>query len=278
MSRTSNIEVFKHTESMCSAHPALQAAIRSSVSRQAVIPQEMPLEGGIPCREREANVVVSAKRTFEAAAAYAGRKVCVLNFASATNPGGGVRYGSRAQEEGLCRCSTLYPCLNTPALWEGFYAPHRAQADPLHNDDCIYTPDVVVFKSDTSHPDMLEEARWQRVDVITCAAPNLREEPSNVMNPGEGEAVSVTLEQLQRIHEQRMARILRIAALHRCDVVVLGAFGCGAFCNDPRIVAKAYANVLPEFRHAFETVEFAVYCTKADTTNFDVFRERLGGL
>lgn len=59
----------------------------------------------------EGRIVVSGKRTLEASEIYAkqGKRVCVLNFASATNPGGDVVHGSSAQEEAICRCSTLYP-------------------------------------------------------------------------------------------------------------------------------------------------------------------------
>ena len=76
-----------------------------------------------PCR-----IVVSPKRTLEAAApyGYAGKKVCVLNFASATNPGGGVTKGSSAQEEAICRCSTLYANLKEQKAWDSFYGPIAA--------------------------------------------------------------------------------------------------------------------------------------------------------
>lgn len=87
--------------------------------------------------------------------AYAGKKVCIHNFASAANPGGGVVKGSSAQEEAICRCSTLYPNLKEESLWKQFYAPHRRQQNPLHNDDCIYTPGVIAFKSDTAYPKLL---------------------------------------------------------------------------------------------------------------------------
>ena len=75
-------------------------------------------------------VSVSPDRTFEAArrlvAENPGSRCAVLNFASPVNPGGGVVTGSSAQEECLCRCSTLYPCLNQRMLWDGYYLPNRA--------------------------------------------------------------------------------------------------------------------------------------------------------
>ncbi len=88
------------------------------------------------------------KKSYEAAAAYKGQKVCVHNFASASNPGGGVERGASAQEECLCRCSGLYFCLTAQEMWDGFYKPHRNAGDPIHNDDIIYTPNVTVFKTD----------------------------------------------------------------------------------------------------------------------------------
>lgn len=144
--------------------------------------------------------------------AYAGKKVCILNFASATNPGGGVTKGSSAQEEAICRCSTLYANLKEQYAWNAFYAPHRRAHDPLHNDDCIYTPGVMVFKSDTDYPQLLPEEKWYSVNVLTCAAPNLRERPSNEMNAGDGDAaVHISREDLQILHEKRMRRVLEIA-------------------------------------------------------------------
>ena len=126
-----------------------------------------------PSNGAPAKVVVSRKRTLEAAEPYVreGKKTCILNFASATNPGGGVTRGSSAQEECICRSSTLYPCLNTGALWNRFYGPHRKAGNPLYNDDCVYTPDVCVFREDTAIPELLQEEHWWNVNVLTCAAP-----------------------------------------------------------------------------------------------------------
>lgn len=90
----------------------------------------------------KARIIVSAKRTFEAASAYRETKVAVHNFASASNLGGGGERGANAQEECLCRCSGLYNCLNAPDEWSRFYMAHRAEHNSVHNDDIIYTPEL----------------------------------------------------------------------------------------------------------------------------------------
>ena len=86
---------------------------------------------------------------------------------------GGVKRGSNAQEECLCRCSGLYVCSSTQTMWDGFYS-HRQAHNPIYNDDIIYTPAVTVFKTDTEQPEIMDASDWYNVDVITCAAPNLR--------------------------------------------------------------------------------------------------------
>ena len=225
----------------------------------------------------EAKIIVSAKRTFEAVAGYAGQKVAVHNFASATNPGGGVTRGSSAQEECLCRCSVLYFCLSVPEMMKGFYYPHRNAKNPTNNADIIYTPDVTVFKTDTNTPRLMDEKDWYDVDVITCAAPNLRERPSNRFNQGNGDrAVKVSDRELLEIHKKRLIRILDVAVLNGDEVVILGAFGCGAFQNKPEVVARAAKEVIADYLYAFKTIEFAVYCPPRDDTNFKVFKRVLG--
>ncbi|MEY8429461.1 TIGR02452 family protein [Lachnospiraceae bacterium 48-42] len=275
MGRNENISIFQDTEKLCRTNELLVQTVRySSENQKLILGSKELIRSDSPERKYEAQacLAVSKRRTFEAASQYKGQKTAVLNFASATNPGGGVIKGSSAQEEALCRCSTLYFNLNEKAMWDGFYSPHRAGRNPLHNDDCIYTPDVVVFKSDTAAPELLPEEDWYKVNVITCAAPNLRERPSNSMNPGDGNTPAhLTDRDLLEIHEKRLGRILDIAAAEDNEVVILGAFGCGAFLNPPRIVARAMKNVVKQRRYEFKVIEFAVYCPPRDDSNYKTF-------
>ena len=247
MGHKENIEIFEESRSLWETDPALRAAMEAARDRTRLVPERKT----VPCHEGEerfrdrVRVVVSRKRSFQAAAGYRSKRTCVLNFASAVTPGGGVRHGAGAQEECLCRCSTLYPCLNTDALWEGFYTPHRDADDPLHNDDCIYTPRVTVFRYDDEEMALLPEDGRYKVDVLTCAAPDLR---SADCAPGK----------LRRLLAKRAGRILDLAAEQGAEALILGAFGCGVFRNDPRTVAAAFRDELERRDRCFEIVEFAV--------------------
>lgn len=285
MAREENVKIFQDTERLVKEVPALKEAVKNSVKQQLLIPEGGDVAAYLPDLKQkrrrfseDAKITVSKKRTYEAASGYPGEKVCVLNFASATNPGGGVVKGSSAQEECLCRCSTLYFNLNTPDMWNGFYKPHRDAQDPLHNDDCIYTPEVVVMKTDTAAPRLMQEKDWYKVNVITCAAPNLRSVPGNAMNAGDGrKGVKITDKALLELHEKRLTRILDIAVAAGNDVVILGAFGCGAFENNPQVVARASKNVIEKYKKCFRTIEFAVYCSPRDESNYEIFKRVLGG-
>ncbi len=227
---------------------------------------------------RPGKVSITRSRTFEAAMRlhreHPDKKIAVLNFASATRPGGGVKSGSSAQEEALCRCSTLYPTLDRRWLWQKYYDVNRAASDARHTDACIYSPGIIICKTDESVPKRMKPEDWVTVDVISCAAPNLRKHPSNRYNPDPGATVKVTEVELFELHVKRAQHILTIAAANKVDIVILGAFGCGAFCNDPNIVAKAYHSALAGLRYRFDLIEFAIYDSH-DGPNYTAFKHNL---
>ena len=272
--RTKNAEIFRDTERRYTTNQALVQAIQESTQAQVFISESTAVSVPAPNKTEKAKVIVSGKRSLEAAESYAkqGKKVCVLNFASATNPGGGVANGSSAQEEAICRCTTLFPCLNTDNMWNVFYSPHRKKADPLYNNDCIYTPNVTVFKSDINFPEPIHKEDWWNVNIITCAAPNLRERPSNAMNPHAGDkAAKITPFELEKLLTSRIRRIFEIAVANGNEVLILGAFGCGAFRNPPELVAKVFNKVMRDFLCYFDTIEYAVYHTEREVANYEAF-------
>ena len=82
----------------------------------------------------------------------------------------------------------------------------------------------------------------------------------------------MTDRQYQNLIYDRITGMLKGAAHLGYEMLVLGAFGCGAFNNPPEIVSDIFASLIRLYD--FEVVEFAVFC-RNDTTNFDVFKKRL---
>ena len=262
--------VFEDTMELIRTDPEFGKELAENVKSQKFYGHDDPINADPPVYYKRTKVLVTKSSTMDAAGKYFAdnKHVAVLNFASATTPGGGVRNGSSAQEECLCRVSTLLPCLESEMPKRVFYNPHRACKNPLHNDDIIYTPNVCVFKDDR-YNDI--EPFW--TDVITCAAPNLREKPTNSMNLDDGDGVKITDTELYGLHKSRAGKILAAAAANGADVVVLGAFGCGVFRNPPETVAKAFKDAIREFYGYFDVIEFAIKCNKYNMDNYDTFKK-----
>ncbi|MEU8437949.1 TIGR02452 family protein [Streptomyces sp. NPDC029216] len=173
----------------------------------------------------------------------AGGPVAVLNFASARNPGGGYVRGAKAQEEALCRASALYETLlEAPE----YYEVHRAGRSTFYTDRVIHSPGVPVFRDDRG--DLLETPF--RAGFLTCPAPNAgtirRQEPERAP-------------EIPAALARRAGRVLETAALHGYRELVLGAWGCGVFRNDPAEVAQAFRRPLTgRFAGTFDRVVFAV--------------------
>ena len=269
--KAENIKIFNDTLNKIDKDKILRESIQKSVMDSKVYIERYERLKKPENAEKigPANVKVTKNSSFNAARCYSGN-IAVLNFASASNPGGGVTKGSNAQEECLCRCSTLYPILSDNRFTLTFYEDHKQNGNALHNDDIIYTPSVYIIKADNYST----LYRPFKVNVITCAAPNLRETPANAYNHERGEKPKITNAELLKLHENRARAIFNAALENGNETIILGAFGCGAFKNDPKIVAQAYKNVLPEYINYFKNIEFAVYCGK-DDTNYKVFKEIL---
>jgi len=268
-----NIKVFLDTINYIENNEFLSDAVNKSRRNTKIYKEKINLNF---CINKSGIVNVTKNRSFDAAMRlqkhYPDKKIGVLNFASATNPGGGVTKGSSAQEESLCRISTLYNVLNSKYLLEHFYTPNRLKNNPLHDDTVIYTPDIVICKSDNASPTRLKKEEFIKVDVLTCAAPNLREKPANSYNLGEGNAVKVSDQELYEIHLKRARQILNVALVNNIDILVLGAFGCGAFKNNPYVVAKAYKDILKEYRNYFDLIEFAIFINEYNKENYLAFK------
>ncbi|MFP1625636.1 TIGR02452 family protein [Streptomyces sp. 5K101] len=191
--------------------------------------------------------------------------LAVLNFASARNPGGGYLNGAQAQEEALCRASALYTTLlRAPA----YYEHHRADRSPFYSDRVIHSPGVPVFRDDRGG--LLDTP--YRVGFLTSPAPNA------------GVITRRTPEEAHRIPAAlaaRAERVLEVAAAHHYRRLVLGAWGCGVFRNDPAEVAGAFQALLgPGGRFAghFDEVVFAVLDRTAGERTLGAFRRVLGGV
>lgn len=269
---------FNKTKRMYKRNAILANAIKKSIQNQEVVYGTQNLEVTLPQKGRTAEILVTKSRSLAAAKRYSDSKVCVLNFASPISPGGGVTYGASAQEECICRVSTLYPCLQS--VKREFYQKHfkeliSGKMDDFYNNDCIYTPGVVVFKTDTANPEFMEPTEWYKVNVISCAAPNLSGFGKRI-NMKKGDiATDRKVSRLLSLHILRAKAILDLAYAKGNEVVILGAFGCGAFRNPPDIVAEACQRVIQDYRFAFRTIEFAVYCSERNSKNFDTFKRFL---
>lgn len=259
--REINRNVMLDTQHQYETVPELVSAVQDSISRQQMVAQEDIVDVA-PAEDTSTQYVVSGKRSFEAAKGYSGKKVAVLNFAN-NHSIGGAPFSAGAQEESLCRCSTLLPCLQ--AMREAFYERHirlydAGKLDHMGNDDIIYTPDVIVFKTDERTdpiwPQMMPQEQWYKVDVITCAAPELW---FGHKKPNDYEA------QITR----RIKRILDIAAKEKAEVLVLGKWGCGAFKNPIDVVARTFRTLLKNYN--FTIVEFAL-ATRNDISK-DIFAQ-----
>ncbi|UJR19967.1 hypothetical protein I4U23_023099 [Adineta vaga] len=171
-------------------------------------------------------------------------RIGILNFASAKNPGGGFLKGSNAQEESIARTSSLYLTLSQNRIFPQFYGFHRQEKNGLYSHRIIYSPRITVIKDDNGK--LLSSP--YHIGIVTCAAPN-------------ASICSADVELVRQTMRERIEHLLTVFKIHHHDIIVLGAFGCGVFRNDPLEVATTFREHLQseKFRNCFSRIIFAIF-------------------
>ena len=231
----------------------IRSAVDLAVRSKTGIPPNDPLTLPPSDPSRRTRVQVCNETTFQAARRLLdqGARPLALNFANGATPGGGFLNGARAQEEVLCRSSALHATL----VGDPMYAYHRGLPEPTSSDWIILSPRVPVFRDDAGSA--LEEP-WL-LDFATCAAPYA---------PRIGSDRSADLLGL------RIARLLAVAAAFGYEDLVLGAWGCGAFANDPERTAQDFLGALEgDFAGRFNNVVFAITDWSPERKTLGPFRD-----
>lgn len=241
MEKSELINVYQNTKSLC-------ADFEKPVSEKYNF-NEINKEFS---KSKTGEVIVEPIDTVSAIIKYSIKgKVAVLNMANAYNKGGGVERGSVAQEECLFRCSNLF------TIPDDCY--------PIKKDELIYTHSVSFIKNfnySTIYP--------ATVDVISAAAYNL-----NINHSG---FEKIIMSNYIPYMKEAVSAILNAAVKNDCDILILGAWGCGAFKNDPEIVADVFRVVLDEKKTMFNKIVFAVINDKNSVANnFQIFNNKLNG-
>ncbi|OQP46914.1 TIGR02452 family protein [Niastella yeongjuensis] len=173
--------------------------------------------------------------------------VMCLNFASAKNPGGGFLGGALAQEECIARASGLYPSLLTAME---YYNYHRKLGTCLYSDHMIYSPAIPIIKDEGGQ--VLDEPVC--VTIVTSPAVNAgvvrRSEESNI-------------EKIIPRMRMRVEKLLALCQNKQHTTLVLGAWGCGVFQNEPEEISELFREALTgKFANQFQRVVFAVKTNK----------------
>lgn len=229
--RSENVKIYEDNERIINSRNDLKEDIRLSLENTKYYNSTPAVSGFIKGTPKV--TVVNSSAVMEASKFSS---AMILNFASAVHAGGGYIRGANAQEESLCRCSGLYNILKE---YEQHYKTHRDLDNTMYTDAMIYSPLVPFFKDDYGF-----ETDKKYFDVLTAAFPNNRsKEHSNQL--------------LVTTYERRIRKVLAIASARKQSNVILGAWGCGAFGNDPELVAMSFAKVLKTV-WPFDNIVFAV--------------------
>lgn len=235
----------KHTEDMQGKY---QAEILFSVG------QTILYDDAADCtydKKYKTKVVVLNEDTVGAIMRFPGEKVCALNFASYKNPGGLFLKGSKAQEECLCHESFLYNVLKE---FPDYYRWNFKNANrSLYLNRALYSPDIIFERGE----------QRKKCDILTCAAPN-KSAAQNYSGVTEFENTEAL--------KSRIHFLLSVAAEEGVTTLILGAYGCGVFGQNPNEVAAIFRDTIRvEFPGVFEWIIYAI--PDGTNENLEAFRK-----
>ena len=227
----------------------------------SAVVMDMSQVTGVPELPGSPDIEITGETVQDAALRFRGQRVTVLNFASGSMPGGGVRYGSLAQEECLCLSSGLLHALEGQME---YYEANRAEEAPH---ECY---DRMIWSANVP---LIRDGQFRRVQpmlmqVITYPAPIATAR----VYRGSGVFADTPVEDngLVEVFYRRCRHVVRRAAKAGTEVLILGAWGCGAYGNDPLMVAHAFQAALATQSGDIPKVVFAIYGVKA---NQDAFKQ-----
>lgn len=189
------------------------------------------------------------------------KDIGVLNFASAKNPGGGFLNGALAQEESIAVGSGLY---DTQLKNEKYYLENRNCKTMMYTDYMIYSPEVVFIRDESLN--LLESP--VAANIITAPA----------VNYGQVILKKEDTELAKKVMKIRMRKVLALFAEKKNKNLILGAYGCGVFRNDPNLISDYWKELLYEenFVSYFDNIVFAVFDNSKDQKCFRAFKKLAG--
>ena len=121
----------------------------------------------------------------------------------------------------------------------------------MYQNKALYSRDVL----------FLHDKQEMKCDVITCAAPNYK-----AAHRFQG----VTPKENFTVLESRIKFIVDIAEEQQVETLILGAFGCGVFGQDPKEVAQLFKKYLNNTSY-IQKVIFAIPNSSRDF-NYAIFK------
>ena len=252
-------EIFKDTCKIFEENIGLNEKLYKSINNTEIINMN-----NIKCYKSEVkkpiNIEVTNNSSIDEALkqSISGKNIMVLNFASAVSPGGGVKNGATAQEESLCRVSGLYHCL---ARQKSFYNYHRLNKNYLYNNYIIYSPNVPVIKDNDGN--LLDKPAF--ISFITSPAVYAKY----------ARMFFISDKQINSTMEDRINKIIDFIIEKSPSCVILGAFGCGVFKNNPNIIANLFKEAITsrstELNNRNIKIVFAIYDKDKTSVNYNTF-------